>query len=331
MNKAPDSGAIRVPQVVGAVAAGAGDAMLVLDPGGGIVFANEAAEALLKTPAAALHNRHIEALVGGASEVVRVAASRRFSPPIDTAEPGWTASRPVIIGGGQLGAEVDLRASTVVSEGGTFICLSLRRAGPSGPHSASTLQGRSEIEAALEAGAGITGLVVVDIDHFELVNESFGRASGDQLLIEIGAALGELAGEHEIAAGLEADRFALTLCGDPDLTRALERVNELGAKVNQLVDERTTELLEAGKRPLIVGGDVSRDGGANSTLEGDLDEVRLSRGARYSGASFVPSRRLVADEETLLLLHMDGGVGRWIFDSSPLRRRAILAPSATIE
>jgi len=83
--------------------------------------------------------------------------------------------------------------------------------------------------------------------------------------------------------------------------------------------------------PLIIGGDVSRDGGANSTLEGDLDEVRLSRGVRYAGESFKPARRQVADEETLLLLHMDGAVGRWIFDSSPRRRRATLAQSATIE
>lgn len=50
--------------------------------------------------------------------------------------------------------------------------------------------------------------------------------------------------------------------GDPDLMRALERVNALGAKVNELVEERTTQLLEAGKRPLIVGGDHSVPYGA---------------------------------------------------------------------
>lgn len=50
--------------------------------------------------------------------------------------------------------------------------------------------------------------------------------------------------------------------GDPDLTRKLERVNELGAQVNEHVAERTKAILSAGKKPLIVGGDHSVPYGA---------------------------------------------------------------------
>jgi agmatinase len=50
--------------------------------------------------------------------------------------------------------------------------------------------------------------------------------------------------------------------GDPDMTRALQRVDELGAKVNEHVTERTNAILAAGKRPLIVGGDHSVPYGA---------------------------------------------------------------------
>jgi agmatinase len=50
--------------------------------------------------------------------------------------------------------------------------------------------------------------------------------------------------------------------GGPDLTRALERVNDLGAELNEHVAERTKEILAAGKRPLIVGGDHSVPFGA---------------------------------------------------------------------
>lgn len=57
--------------------------------------------------------------------------------------------------------------------------------------------------------------------------------------------------------------------------------------------------------PLIVGGDVNKSGSATATLDGDLDEVRISRGARYSGSRFTPTRRFTADADTLLLLHMD--------------------------
>ncbi|MEZ6014345.1 MAG: LamG-like jellyroll fold domain-containing protein [Planctomycetota bacterium] len=82
--------------------------------------------------------------------------------------------------------------------------------------------------------------------------------------------------------------------------------------------------------PLIVGGDVSKDGGANSCLDGALDEVRLSTGARYTGERFTPSRRHAADTETVLLLHMDGALGPWLFDSSARGRRATLRAGARI-
>jgi hypothetical protein len=61
--------------------------------------------------------------------------------------------------------------------------------------------------------------------------------------------------------------------------------------------------------PLIVGGDVLASGGATSTLNGDIDEVRLSRGARYPAEGFTPLRRHVLDEQTVLLLPMDGALG----------------------
>ena len=40
-----------------------------------------------------------------------------------------------------------------------------------------------------------------------------------------------------------------------------------------------------------------------------LDEVRLSRGARYPAEGFTPLRRHVLDEQTVLLLPMDGALG----------------------
>lgn len=82
--------------------------------------------------------------------------------------------------------------------------------------------------------------------------------------------------------------------------------------------------------PLIVGGDVSRDGTGNSTLDGALDEVRLSRGARYTGERFTPLRRHTPDDATVLLLHMDGALGPWLFDASPAHRRTTLRGEAGI-
>ncbi|WP_419191364.1 LamG-like jellyroll fold domain-containing protein [Saltatorellus ferox] len=63
---------------------------------------------------------------------------------------------------------------------------------------------------------------------------------------------------------------------------------------------------------LIVGGDITRTNGSDSTLDGDLDEVRLSKGARYVGESFRPARRFQADDDTILLLHMDAAFGPYL-------------------
>ena len=60
---------------------------------------------------------------------------------------------------------------------------------------------------------------------------------------------------------------------------------------------------------------MDRNGAATATLDGDLDEVRLSRGARYEGATFEPARRSAVDGETVLLLQMDGTLGPYLRDA----------------
>jgi hypothetical protein len=82
--------------------------------------------------------------------------------------------------------------------------------------------------------------------------------------------------------------------------------------------------------PLILGGDVRGDGTGDSLLVGELDEVRVSETARYGDESFVPERRLSADEQTVLLLHCDAAVGPWLFDSSPDRAHATLVGGARV-
>lgn len=68
--------------------------------------------------------------------------------------------------------------------------------------------------------------------------------------------------------------------------------------------------------PLVVGGDVGQGGVANSFFPGEIDEVRVSRVARYADERFEPARRFEADADTALLLHMDGLSGSWVPDAS---------------
>jgi hypothetical protein len=65
----------------------------------------------------------------------------------------------------------------------------------------------------------------------------------------------------------------------------------------------------------MIGADVTKEGGAVSFFDGRIDEVRISKVARYA-EPFEPQRRFETDAETLLLLHMDGEIGPWAYDSS---------------
>lgn len=82
--------------------------------------------------------------------------------------------------------------------------------------------------------------------------------------------------------------------------------------------------------PLIIGGDVGSKGEANSLLAGALDEVRISRVARYgAGKRFEPAERHAPDDDCVLLLQMDGDSGPWSFDASPRRAHARRIGGAT--
>ncbi len=109
-----------------------------------------------------------------------------------------------------------------------------------------------------------------------------------------------------------------------------------GEHVRLYVDGReVAKLAGKGKRrtndlPFIIGGDVGRNGEANSFFDGLIDEVRISTTARYRGQSFTPQRRFEPDSQTALLLHMDGLVGPWLYDESPARHHVRPANGAVL-
>ena len=74
----------------------------------------------------------------------------------------------------------------------------------------------------------------------------------------------------------------------------------------------------ANELDLIIGGDVWVDNSSTRTFSGEIDEVRLSKTVRYQGAEFTPERRFQADDQTLLLLHMDAALGPFLRGSTAL-------------
>jgi hypothetical protein len=96
-----------------------------------------------------------------------------------------------------------------------------------------------------------------------------------------------------------------------------------GSEVRLYVDgQRIAAVPAAGARttnrlPLYLGADPQGSGAPTGFFAGALDEVRLSKVARYQGAAFTPAARHRPDADTVLLLHLDRDFGPWLPDSGP--------------
>ena len=69
--------------------------------------------------------------------------------------------------------------------------------------------------------------------------------------------------------------------------------------------------------PLVIGGEMDRNGTIASPYDGLVDAVRISTVARYDGPAFTPERRPEADADTVLLLNFDAFIGTLAYDESP--------------
>ena len=69
--------------------------------------------------------------------------------------------------------------------------------------------------------------------------------------------------------------------------------------------------------PLLIGADTSRSGAPMSHFSGRIDDVRLSKVARYRTEGFTPPQRHTNDADTVLLIPCDTSFGPWTVDLSP--------------
>ncbi|MEU4591384.1 GGDEF domain-containing protein [Micromonospora aurantiaca (nom. illeg.)] len=67
------------------------------------------------------------------------------------------------------------------------------------------------------------GLVLLDLDGFKAVNDTFGHEAGNDVLTEVGRRLTALRGPVRLAARLSGDEFALLVDGGPDDVAAAAR------------------------------------------------------------------------------------------------------------
>lgn len=84
-----------------------------------------------------------------------------------------------------------------------------------------------------------SGLILIDLDNFKMINDTLGHAIGDQLLILVSQKLTELAGSNHLISRLDGDEFAILAKNvSQDPTEALTQILGLAYKVQEQLDAR---------------------------------------------------------------------------------------------
>jgi diguanylate cyclase (GGDEF)-like protein len=154
-----------------------------------------------------------------------------------------------------------------------------------------------DLQQRLAAGARFA-MIALDLDRFKPVNDLYGHAAGDALLVHIGALLQDEAGEDGLAVRLGSDEFVLILSHHSD--------DELIRRLNLLVG-RFAEPLPAGDGEVVVGASL---GVALAPAEGadaaalirraDIALYRAKADGRARFAFFEPGMDALAEQRAAL-------------------------------
>ena len=107
---------------------------------------------------------------------------------------------------------------------------------------------RRHLTTAIEAAGRhemLVGLLFMDLDRFKQINDSYGHAVGDQLLVEISSRLLKVFRQEDMVARLGGDEFAILL----------ENLHER-SEMTQLAEKA----LRAIQRPYECGGHIFYSG-----------------------------------------------------------------------
>ncbi|MCB0872752.1 MAG: EAL domain-containing protein [Thermoleophilia bacterium] len=119
----------------------------------------------------------------------------------------------------------------------------------------------------MATSGGVTGIVLLDLDGFKNVNDTFGHRTGDRLLVEVAARLRRAQRAHDVLLRLGGDEFAVVLVGMPTADGAEQAAHRYLSVVDEgvEVDDRSEHLRAS------VGVATTDDPAALDTLAAEAD------------------------------------------------------------
>lgn len=157
------------------------------------------------------------------------------------------------------------------------------------------LANRARLQARLDSPDGISALLLVDLDGFKAVNDTYGHAMGDKCLAEAARRLRACCADAPLVARLGGDEFAVVLHGDHSR-------READLMASRIVDCMRIPFEHAGAR-VELGASVglaSRTGGSGEELFRQADQALYAAkaGGRRTSRTFHRSlERVNADSD----------------------------------
>lgn len=92
--------------------------------------------------------------------------------------------------------------------------------------SLSGLLNRRAFLEAIEAAVSPAALAIIDVDRFKSINDTYGHAAGDEVIVAVARQLSAMAGTSHIVSRIGGEEYAVLMCGlSPEQTMDLvERI-----------------------------------------------------------------------------------------------------------
>ncbi|MCU1399313.1 MAG: diguanylate cyclase [Acidimicrobiales bacterium] len=120
---------------------------------------------------------------------------------------------------------------------------------------------RAEFARALEHAAAADDVVLlyIDLDDFKPINDLYGHAVGDKVLIEVGRRITDVIGPRDVVGRLGGDEFAVVCGGTDDPIYGRDVANRIVSAVHEPIDSQGVDVrvgasvgVAVGAQPLVA-------------------------------------------------------------------------------